>query len=465
MLSSQDVTTINTTTTNLDDSCRHDVIETLSTTYSVISHPFLEESIQTIKETVIPWQDHQRSGLLTADEVAMIQHVERASPEEIELIMNEHGVHYAGLYLDLMANLARVDTVKRVLVLIQDMLNGHEDERIGLFHQASRGKPNYPFQPFHKALSINDEFIGVQAGKILTLLICSTDQRDVDIEDLFRWMTFQLQSNKPFVIDLNVQCLNCLLHVSAYRLVFWRTLHAMDSLISVLRRGGNNPQKTYQVLFTIWLLTFQSTIASQLNEKYDVITTLMEIAKSAVKEKVVRITMAIFKNLIERAPKNNLAAMLVADLLSFVQHLSTRKWSDQELVEDIAYIQEQLQENFQSLTTFEVYASEVETGKLEWSPPHQSENFWRQNADKLNDHDHQLLKQLARLLSVAQQDSVLAIACHDLGQYVKYVSKDGKRQLEKVGAKQKIMELMTHQDQQVRYQALTATQKYFAMVS
>jgi hypothetical protein len=27
------------------------------------------------------------------------------------------------------------------------------------------------------------------------------------------------------------------------------------------------------------------------------------------------------------------------------------------------------------------------------------------------------------------------------------------------------MELMTHQDQQVRYQALTATQKYFAMVS
>ncbi|SAM06095.1 hypothetical protein [Absidia glauca] len=462
MLSSQDISTI---TNSLDDECRHDLIENLSSTHSVIHHPFLEESTRAIKETAIPWQDHHRSGLLTADEVAMIQHVEQASPEDIDLIMNEHGVHYAGLYLDLMANLARVDTVKRVLVLIQDMLNGHEDERIVLFHQASQGKPNYPFQPFHKALSINDEFIGVQAGKILTLLICSTDQRDVDIEDLFRWMTFQLQSNKPYVIDLNVQNLNCLFHVSDYRLVFWRTLHAMDSLISVLRRGGNDPQKTYQVLFAIWLLTFQSTIAAQLNEKYDVISTLMEIAKSAVKEKVVRITMAIFKNLIERAPKNNLAAMLVADLLSFVQHLASRKWSDQELIEDIEFIQEQLQENFQSLTTFEVYASEVETGKLEWSPPHQSENFWRLNADKLNDHDHQLLKQLARLLSVAQQSSVLAIACHDLGQYVKYVSKDGKRQLEKVGAKQKIMELMTHQDQQVRYQALTATQKYFAMVS
>jgi hypothetical protein len=31
------------------------------------------------------------------------------------------------------------------------------------------------------------------------------------------------------------------------------------------------------------------------SRKYDVISTLMEIAKSAVKEKVVRITMAIFK--------------------------------------------------------------------------------------------------------------------------------------------------------------------------
>ncbi|CAO3596777.1 unnamed protein product [Absidia cylindrospora] len=417
MLSSQDISTITADTTTLDEACQHDLIETLSSTYSVISHSYLEESIQLIKETTLPWQEYQQSGLLTADEVAMIQHVENASPEEIDLVMNEHGVHYAGLYLDLMVNLARVDAVKRVLVLIQDMLK-------------CQGNPNYPFTPFHKALSINDEFIGVQAGKILALLICSTDQRDVDIEGLFRWMTFQLQSTKPYVVDLNVQILNCLFHIPAYRLIFWRTLHAMDSLISVLRRGSSDPQKTYQVLFALWLLSFQSTIAAHVNGKYDVIPTLMEIAKSAVKEKVIRITMAIFKNLIERAPKNNLAAMLVADLLSFVQHLSTRKWSDQELIEDIAYIQQELQENFQSLTTFEVYASEVETGKLEWSPPHQSETFWKQNADKLNDHDHQLLKQLARLLNVTLQSSVLAIACHDLGQYVKYVSKDGKRYLQ-----------------------------------
>jgi V-type H+-transporting ATPase subunit H len=72
---------------------------------------------------------------------------------------------------------------------------------------------------------------------------------------------------------------------------------------------------------------------------------------------------------------------------------------------------------------------------------------------------------LVRLLSTSSDASILAIACHDLGQYAKYSGKDGKKRLQDLGAKQKIMELMTHQNQDVRYQALSATQKYFAMVS
>lgn len=54
--------------------------------------------------------------------------------------------------------------------------------------------------------------------------------------------------------------------------------------------------------------------------------------------------------MIEKAPKANLSAMLVAKLLPFVQHLSERKWSDQEVVDDITFIKEELESNFQSLT-------------------------------------------------------------------------------------------------------------------
>ncbi|KAF7725716.1 H(+)-transporting V1 sector ATPase subunit H [Apophysomyces ossiformis] len=352
---------------------------------AIIEHPHLEEMISTIRKSTTPWKDYQRAGLITENEVAMIEHVENKSADEISTIMSEHGIHYAGMYLELMQKLARVDAVKKVLVMIHDMLNDHS-ERITLFHQATADVSDFPFGPFHR-------------------------------------------------------------------------------LVNILKTGNSNPQQVYEVTFAIWLLTFDKEIAANLNRKYDVIPTLIEIAKSAVKEKVIRVVVATFKNMIDRAPKANLSAMLVARLLPFVEHLSERKWSDPEVVEDIDYIKGELQTNFENLTTFEVYASELETGKLEWSPPHQSESFWRLNAARLDEDDHKLLKILSRLLHSSTNTTVLAIACHDLGQYVKYCPKDGRRCLESVGAKQRIMELMTHEDLDVRYYALSATQKYFAMAS
>jgi V-type H+-transporting ATPase subunit H len=43
-------------------------------------------------------------------------------------------------------------------------------------------------------------------------------------------------------------------------------------------------------------------------------------------------------------------AMLVAKLLPLTEHLVTRKWSDEEISEDLEYIKGELQQNFQSLT-------------------------------------------------------------------------------------------------------------------
>jgi V-type H+-transporting ATPase subunit H len=78
-------------------------------------------------------------------------------------------------------------------------------------------------------------------------------------------------------------------------------------------------------------------------------------------------------------------------------------------------------------STFEQYASEVETGKLEWSPPHKSEVFWKENTHKLEEHSYQLLRTLARLLSTSTSPLVLSVAASDIGYYVKYANKTGKK--------------------------------------
>lgn len=42
--------------------------------------------------------------------------------------------------------------------------------------------------------------------------------------------------------------------------------------------------------------------------------------------------------------------MLVAKLLPFVQSLATRKWSDEEIQEDIDFLVEELKSSFDGLT-------------------------------------------------------------------------------------------------------------------
>ena len=147
---------------------------------------------------------------------------------------------------------------------------------------------------------------------------------------------------------------------------------------------------SYQVSFCFWLLSFEQDIAEQINKlvffypfifrcpslttyfttrKYDVIPLLISVAQTAVKEKVIRVVVATFRvsspyqslmlrlimlslhqNLITKAPSANLPAMLVAHLLPFAKNLSTRKFSDEDVLEDVHFVRDELTTNFQSLT-------------------------------------------------------------------------------------------------------------------
>lgn len=111
-----------------------------------------------------------------------------------------------------------------------------------------------------------------------------------------------------------------------------------------------------------------------------------------------------------------------------------------------------------SQTTFDEYASEVRTGRLRWSPPHRDGNFWRENSRKiLEDSQGELPKKLAEILSKSWEDEkqVLEIACNDVGWLVKEAP-EKRGQLEKLGIKERVMELMTDANESVRWESLRA---------
>ncbi len=134
------------------------------------------------------------------------------------------------------------------------------------------------------------------------------------------------------------------------------------------------------------------TLDLPLCSKYHIISLLTELARTALKEKVLRIVLASFRNLVIKAPTQNLPAMLVAKLLPFVQSLGNRKFSDEEVAEDVDFLQAELERSFEGLTTWDEYKNEVLSGQLSWTPTHKNEDFWRDNASKLNDKDREVLK-------------------------------------------------------------------------
>lgn len=144
-----------------------------------------------------------------------------------------------------------------------------------------------------------------------------------------------------------------------------------------------------------------------------------------MKEKVTRIVLAVFRNLIDKPEdtqicKEHCIAMVQSKVLKHLEILQQRKFEDEDIQSDITLIYEKLQESIVDLSSFDEYSTEVKSGRLEWSPVHKSEKFWRENAGRLTEKNYELLKILIRLLDTSKDPLVLSVACYDLGEFVRH---------------------------------------------
>ncbi|PPQ63197.1 hypothetical protein CVT24_005742 [Panaeolus cyanescens] len=425
---------------------------------SLLSNAYLDENSAKIRQKLVPWEGYQRAELITLDELARIKKVERQPRSKVESVLLSEGRTYALLYLNLLKKLQRIDPIQCLLVLITDALTDHE-ERIPLFIKASETDAELPFSVLLRCLESQDEFIQLKTAQILTVLMSaeSTPLNSQDLRPFLTTLATFIQGPSANKRDIAVQCLESLLLRPTCRREVWKTPGIINGLSEILKRNLG-PQMSYQAAFCLWLLSFDAEIAANINKKYDIIPTLVEIAQNAVKEKVIRVIVATFRNLVSKAPAANLPAMLVSHLLPFVKNLATRKWSDEDILEDVKYLKDELNTRFESLTTYDEYTSELASGHLSWTPVHESDDFWKENAVKLNEKNHEQLRILIKILQESTDPVVLAVAAHDIGQYVKHYER-GKKYVTEFGGKAKVMELMTHPNSDVRYRALLSVQQ------
>lgn len=163
-------------------------------------------------------------------------------------------------------------------------------------------------------------------------------------------------------------------------------------------------------------------------------------------------------NLLEKNQKSLLPTAVLARLPGLLENLGSRHLTDPDLLQDLESLKQMLDEYTKTKTTFDEYIAEVQAGHLRWSPPHRSQVFWAENARKILDFENGAIPR--KLAEIMQQpwDSdkqVLAIACNDIGCLVKEVP-EKRYQLEKVGLKTRVMELMQSDDENVRWESLRA---------
>ncbi|KAI1305224.1 V-type proton ATPase subunit H [Halotydeus destructor] len=417
-----------------------------------------------IRTQRVNWQSYLQSQMITQEDYTFIVSFDQANAEEREKQLTTGRMQCSKTVLNLLGHISKDQTIQYILILVDDMLN-EDKSRVEIFREYARKKKESAWLPFLNLLNRNDPFIQNMTARIIAKMACwsSEPMEGSDLQLYLTWLRDQLKQANNEYIQSVARCLQMLLRVDEYRMAFVQ-MEGIPLLVGVLS-GRVNFQIQYQLTFCLWILTFNPVLASKIS-KSTVIPVLSDILAESVKEKVTRIILATFRNLIEKPEEretcrdNSITMVQVKVLkqLDILKQAGAGKYEDEDLKADMDFLHETLTASVTDLSSFDEYATEVKNGRLEWSPVHSSEKFWRENAQRLNEKNYELLKILIRLLETSKDALILSVAAHDIGEYVRHYPR-GKAVVENIGGKHSVMALLAHEDPNVRYEALLCVQK------
>ncbi|GMT04270.1 hypothetical protein PENTCL1PPCAC_26444, partial [Pristionchus entomophagus] len=411
------------------------------------------------------WPSYLRSQMIPQEDFNFLTSYEAGRGKEERdnvLRTNDENGQAVKTIVNLLNNVAKDQNIRYVLTLFDDMLS-EDKSRVELVHRAAHRQKRTAWGWFLGLLQRQDNFIVNQMSSVIAKLACfgSTKMEGQDLDYYFSFLKDQLRasSGNEYLIT-TARCLQMMLRVDEYRAAF---VH-QDGVAAIVQAlsGKANFQLQYQLVFAIWCLTFNAEIARKL-ATMGVIQTLGDILSESSKEKVVRIILATFRNILEKVDDREIVReaalqMVQCKTLKTLELLDSKKYDDPDVEEDSEYLREKLHVSVQDLSSFDEYCSEVRSGRLQWSPVHKSEKFWRENAPRFTEKNHELIKILIKLLENNQDALILCVAAHDVGEYVRHYPR-GKNIVEQHQGKQAVMRLLTADDPNVRYHALLAVQK------
>ncbi|KAI1770879.1 ARM repeat-containing protein [Hypoxylon cercidicola] len=459
--------------------------------------PYLGSLQNNVRQRPIPWDGAARAGTITEAQLAKIRAVDKVKREQRKQVVEGDLDGYRLLFVGeagtpgvLQSASQRSDVVQYILVLLSDLLDGIPALAKALFKDSN---PYEHLLPLLAHSNNPEDPIPLLTSTVLATLMANSKDESQSTENALPLVLSYLcglvkNSNDAGLQDIAVMEYSSLLYGQSSRQLFWKQRsETVSPLIEILRKaagiggessaslwsgntttrsngfeglsGGVGLQLLYHVLLVLWQLSFEAEdIGDDLNDEYDIVLLYTQLLRLSPKEKTTRLLLSTLNNLLEANPSTLLPTAVLARLPALLQNVGGRHLTDPDLQEDLDKLKEMLEEYQKTKTTFDEYVAEVQSGHLRWSPPHRHQAFWTENARKILDFENgEIPRKLADIMKKPWENdkAVLAIACNDVGNLVKEVP-EKRYQLEKLGLKTRIMELMQDSDENVRWESLRA---------
>ncbi|EMD61751.1 hypothetical protein COCSADRAFT_148829 [Bipolaris sorokiniana ND90Pr] len=453
-----------------------------------------------IRARPISWEGAVRAKTITDADLKKIKSIDKVRKEQRKQTIEADVDGFVALLVGgngsqsiFEAAAKRQDIIHYMLVLLGDMIDDIPALTSAL---AQHPAPYKPFLPLLKASSSNEDPVPLLTSSVLSGLLShavtqsskATPQLDEALAQLFSYLSILAKASDAGLQDIAVRQYSAVLRSKRSRHIFWEhRKETLNPLFDILRAaagsakdtdstlysagasirsttdgaisGGVGLQLLYHVLLVIWQLSFEGELVGEgLQDEHDIVILYTQLLKVSPKEKTTRLLLSTLVNLLTTNRQTLLPTAVLARLPSLLTSLKSRHLTDEDALEDLKTLNELLDEYTKTQTTFDEYAAELHSGHLRWSPPHCNPTFWRDNARRiLEENKGELPKKLAEILSKSWENDkqVLAIGCNDVAYLVKEVP-EKRQQLEKLGLKGRVMELMQEADESVRWESLRA---------
>jgi V-type H+-transporting ATPase subunit H len=173
----------------------------------------------------------------------------------------------------------------------------------------------------------------------------------------------------------------------------------------------------YATICCLWYISFDEENV-HLFERGDLelVPNVITELQKAEKEKILRVALALLKNLCNSSEKA-VEIMVEYKLLREVDAIAKRVLKDEDVkqyLEDVSVIMEN---SIKLLSSFEKYMVEIENGKLVPGVTH-TESFWKENVRNFEDNRFEVIGKIAALLDSDDEQCQL-LACYDLGEFAR----------------------------------------------